>query len=979
MRSKSRIWLIGMAFAVAALMPATAQGAFGIHKWEAGTCTSPDCTAENPKEFYTQAAGHPPDGITDFELNTSSPMGAPEGRIKELRVDIPVGLSVNPFAVPQCKQAELESLAGCPPASEVGEARLKVHVLKVIPIEEIKALVYNMEPPPGRPLEAAFTPAPGEFVHIVGGIDWSGDYHEFFTIKEIPNGLAELVDSRLIFFGPNELGGELPFITMPSTCLGPQTTFLKVVSYEGEEDSKSFTTPVGASGCGEIPFEPEVAVTPSSTQSDQPDAATIEVKVPQIADPTKINSSTLKDAHVTLPEGMTLNPAAATGLEACTDAQFGRGTENAVACPAGSQIGTVTVETPNLPAKTLTGAVYVGQPLSNDPVSGPESGQEYRIFIDAEAPRYGVSVRLLGSVSANASTGQLTTAVLENPQVPFSDFIVTLGGPHVPLANPLRCGPATGSALLAPYSGAPAANVFSAPFDVDFDGKGKACPSPLPFALSQSTAVHPTTGGSTSSFTLSLSRGDGQQYVSRVSTTLPPGLVAKIPSITLCGEAEATQHKCPAASQIGTVTVAVGAGLTPLTLSGTVYLTGPYAGAPYGLLVAVPAEKIGPYDFGTIFTRATIAIDPHTARVTVAATLPTIVGGAPLRLRSVTVSVTHANFTLNPTNCGVLSTETLLTSTFGSTQLVSTPFQASGCAALPFAPTFSASTNAKASRRNGAELTVKVGYPAGAQANISSVFAQLPKQLPSRLSTLNKACTEAVFNANPAACPAESKVGSAVVTTPVLPGKLTGGAYFVSHGGASFPDLDVVLESEGGVEVILVGNTNIAKGITTSTFASIPDVPVSSFELKLPTGPFSALTANGSLCAKPLIMPVTFTAQNGKVVKQDTRIAVAGCRPSHHRHGLRILSRRVRGHRLILVLQVPGAGRVTVSGHDLRRVSKRVRKAGRVKVVTRLTRAGLHALKRRHRHHRHLPVRVRVRFAPAKGHASLAFAKVRFR
>jgi hypothetical protein len=972
MRLTARIWLAaGLSLVLATAVPAGAQAGFGIAKWEAGTCTSPGCTAENPKEFYTQAAGHPPDGITDFELKTNPTTGAPEGHIKELRVDIPIGLSVNPFAVPQCTQAQLESLAGCPLTTKVGEAQLKVHLLSVIPAE-ITAPVFNMVPPPGKPLEAAFTPAPGEFVHIVGGIDWSGDYHEFFTIKEIPHGLAELVESRLIFFGQSELGGELPFITMPSTCLGPQTTFLKVASYEGAEDAKSFTTPVGASGCGEVPFKPAIAVTPSTTQSDRPDGATVEVKVPQNPDPNGINSSTLQDAHVTLPEGMTLNPAAANGLEACTDAEFGRGTERPITCPPGSQIGTATVETPNLPAKALIGAVYVGQPLTNDPVSGPESGQEYRIFIDAEAPRYGVSVRLLGSVKANATTGQLTTAVLENPQVPFSDFIVNLGGPHVPLANPLRCGPAVAGAVLLPYSSPAAASLLSSPFTVDFDGKGGACPSPLPFALGQGAHVQPTTGGSTSSFTLDLARQDGQQYVSKLATTLPPGLVAKVPSVPLCAEPQAAQGKCPAASKIGTVTVSVGAGSNPLTLSGTVYFTGPYAGAPYGLLVAVPAEKVGPFNYRTILTRATINIDPHTARVTVASTLPTIVGGAPLRLRTLRVTVDHPNFVLNPTNCATLATETLLTSTFGSTQLVSTPFQATACDALPFAPRFGASTNAKASRKNGASLTVKVGYPTGAQANVKSVFAQLPKQLPSRLSTLNKACAEATFNANPAACPRESNVGTAAVTTPVLPGVLTGNAYFVSHGGAAFPDLDIVLRSPGGVEVILVGNTNITGGITSSTFASVPDVPVSSFELKLPTGPFSALTANGNLCAKPLVMPTTITAQNGKVVKQNTHIAVSGC-------GVSILSRRVHGHRLILTVRVPAAGRVTVGGRYLKTVSKRARKAGRLTIKTRLSRAGLRAAARARRHHRRLEVRVRVRFAPAKGHVSKAFTTVKFR
>ncbi len=607
-----------------------------------------------------------------------------------------------------------------------------------------------MEPPPGTPLEADFKVALFEtVVHIVGGIDWSGDYHEFFTIEKIPT-TPELVESRLIFFGKTlGAGGTLPFITMPSTCLGPQTTTLEVESYEGQREAKSFTTPVGASGCNKVPFAPTVKVEPATTQSDEPDGATVKVEVPQNAEPESIDSSMLRDAHVSLPEGMTLNPAAASGLQACTNTEFGKGETKPVECPAGSQIGTTTIETPDLPPGSLTGKVYVGEPESTN----PQSGSEYRIFIDAEAPAYGVSVRLEGKVSANASTGRLTTAVLENPQVPFSDFILTFNT-HTPLANPLVCGAATTNSSLTPYSGNSASEPFMS-FPIDFNGKGGACPSPLPFSLAQSATSKPTTGGAATSFTLGLARADGQQYLSRLATTLPPGLLGKIPAVTLCGEPQASLGTCSAASAIGTATVTVGSGPAPLTLSGTAYLTGPYAGAPYGLSVAVPAEKIGPFNYGTIVTRATIAVNPYTAQITVSSQLPTIVGGAPLRLKTLTVSVNHPGFMINPTNCGAFDTITTLTSTFGTTQQIPTPFQATGCSSLPFKPKLTASSNAKTSRANGVALNVKVSYPAGTQANIKSVLLTIPKILPVRQSALNNACKEATFNASPVRLPAE--------------------------------------------------------------------------------------------------------------------------------------------------------------------------------------------------------------------------------
>jgi hypothetical protein len=954
-------------------------GAFGLTKWEAGTCTTSGCTVSKPSEFYTRAAGHPPYGITDFRLKTEG-SGAPEGHIEEVRVDIPPGLSVDPLATPQCKLSELESSAGCPADTRVGEVHLTAHVGAEIPLLGLKpgvtiepplfgseATVYNMEPTPGHPLEAAFKVSIFEtIVHIVGGIDTTGDYHEYFTIKEIPKN-PELIESRLIFegtaLGP---GGTLPFITMPSTCLGPQTSYVTVRSYEGQQDSEAFTTPVGASGCGEIPFKPTIKVTPSEPKADAPDGVAIKVEVPQNPDPAGLDSSMLKDARVTLPEGMTLNPAAAGGLQACTDQQFGRDTTAEVECPITSQVGTTTIETPDLPPGTLTGNVYVAQPTSTD----PQSGNEYRIFIDAEAPARGVSVRLEGHVSANPATGRLTTAVLENPQVPFSDFTVDLSaGSRTPLANPLGCGPATTNSILTPYSGNPTAEPLSA-FTVDLAGAGASCPA-TPFAVAQSATTSPATGGASTSLSFGLTRGEGQQYLSKLSTVLPPGLVGKIPAVTLCGEPQAASGDCAAASQIGTVAVTLGSGSTPLSLSGAAYLTTSYGGAPYGLSVVVPAEKIGPYNYGRIVTRAAINVDPHTARIMVTSQLPTIVGGAPLRLRSLSVNVNRPNFTINPTNCGALTTDTTLTSTFGAIQPVSSPFQASGCDALAFAPKLTASTNAKTSKADGAILVVKVAYPAGAQANIKSVYVALPKQLPSRISTLNKACPAATFEVNPAACPPLSRVGTATVATPVLPGKLTGPAMFVSHGGAAFPDLDLVLSGDG-VTVILVGNTNISKGVTSSSYASVPDVPVSSFEVRLPRGGDSVLGAVGSLCKKSLLMPTTITAQNGKVVKQSTKIAVGGC-------PIVVLSHRVRGHEAILVVKVPAAGRVSATGKGLVARGKHPGKARDLTIAVPLSRAGLGALASNRRHR--LTVKVRLGFVPKakKSPKSSASATVVFR
>jgi hypothetical protein len=352
-----------------------------------------------------------------------------------------------------------------------------------------------------------------------------------------------------------------------------------------------------------------------------------------------------------------------------------------------------------------------------------------------------------------------------------------------------------------------------------------------------------------------------------------------------------------------------------------------------------------------VVTRATIGVDPYSGRVIATSSLPTIVEGVPLRLQRISVAVTRSDFLFNPTNCEALATNSVLTSTLGSTQNVSSPFQVSGCTGLAFKPSLSASSNAKTSKTGGASLQVNLVQGAH-QANIRSVVTSLPKQLPSRLTTIQKACPEATFAANPLGCSKESEVGSVTVTTPVLPGVLTGPAFLVSHGGAAFPNLDLVLD-DGGVRVILIGNTTIKSGITTESFPSIPDVPASSFVLTLPVGPHSALTNDGSLCAKPLAIPTIITAQSGAQFKQSIPISVVGC-------AVRIVKRRLVHHTLLLTIQTIGAGRVRVTGKNLKTVSRTLSRATTVTLKVPLAGRGLTAVRR----HRKLKLSVRVTFAP---------------
>jgi hypothetical protein len=628
--------------------------------------------------------------------------------------------------------------------------------------------------------------------------------------------------------------------------------------------SQPFSSPTQMTGCGSLAFAPTLAVTPSSTQRDSSTGLEVTLGLPG-------GSADLSSAVVKLPAGLSLNPAFAAGLEACSDAQFGQGGQSPVTCPSASAIGTVEVRTPLLPTP-LSGSVYVGQPLSGE----PESGQEYRVFLDAENATYGLSVRLVGSLAANAQTGQLTATFAGVPPIPFSSLRLDLTGntgASSPLSNSPECGQASLLGTLTATTGATATP--SSSFTVDANGAGGACTSAPPFEVGQSIQDQPADAAADSAFTLSLTRADGQQYLSGVRTTLPAGLVGMIAAVTQCPEPQAGAGSCPPTSRIGSATVASGTGPSPLQLTGAVFLTGPYQGAPFGLAIVVPAVA-GPYDLGTVVVRARIDIDEHTARVSVTTgALPTILGGVPLRLSALSVDLDRAGFMRNPTSCTPQAAESLLSSTTGTMQAIATPFQSLGCGQLPFEVSLAASAS-RHTKQNGAGLDVELSIPHQHEANLAAVTVTLPAQLPARLSTLQSACAEAVFLADPSRCAPASVVGHASVITPVLPDPLAGSAYLVANGGAAVPNLDLVLSGDG-VRLMLQSHTDLKNGVITSSFAALPDVPMSRFSLVLPEGPGSVLSANGVLCGEAMAIASTITAQDGKQLSQATPVTATGC------------------------------------------------------------------------------------------------------
>ena len=854
-----------------------------------------------------QAAGHPNSLTTSFDVTSAVNLASghltestrPSQDIKDIVIDLPVGFIGDPLAAQQCPIHDLivsSTGSGCPLASQVGVVSFNgvgSYDREFYQGGRQNIRVYNMVPERGYPAEFGFLFAEKSVLMYASVVGNGAVTHVRVSIPGTPaSQLLGLQGAIVTFFGDPTVQDGLPgapvaFFTNPSDCSGePLVTSIHVDSWQtpgarnpdgtpnfSDSAWKSDTASTPAmEGCGALHFNPTISLTPDVPQAGAPTGLSVDLEVPQSSDPSIPATPDLKRVVVTLPAGMVLSPSAANGLGACSPQQIGLENNDPPSCPDSSKIGTVEVETPLL-EHALKGSVYLAQQGNAGPAQGSNPFNSLlAIYVVAEGS--GVVVKLPGKVEANEHTGQLTTTFDEDPQLPFSDFKLHFeSGPRAPLSNPPTCGTYTPQATLSSWSGQTVQS--NRPLAITQGENGGPCPGSV-FAPSFTAGTANNQAGGFSPFSVTFSRSDSDQTLGGITVHAPPGLLGKIAGVPQCLEAQANAGTCGAESLIGHTTVGAGPGADPFYVGGSVYLTGPYKGAPFGLSIVVPVVA-GPFNLGTEVVRAAIAVDPYTAQITVTSNpLPTIKQGIPLQIRTVNVTIDRSGFMFNPTNCSQLSVAGTITSTQGASAGVSSPFEAANCANLPFKPKFTASTSGKTSRQNGTSLKVRIVYP-GANANLRSVKVKLPKQLPSRLSTLQKACADTVFNVNPAACPAPSRVGTATTTTPVLPVPLSGPVYFVSHGTRKFPDLVMILQGDG-VTVILDGETFISKaGITSSTFRAVPDVPFSSFELNLPKGPYSTLTNNGNLCKGTLLMPTALTGQNGAVIKQSTKIAVTDC------------------------------------------------------------------------------------------------------
>jgi hypothetical protein len=911
---------------------------FGVNAFDGQVSADPAGSS------LTQAGGHPYAFSTAIDFNTVyNPLPLlgdlwPVEPVKDALVDLPPGFVGSTAGVDQCTAGQLANGFGsearplCTATSQVGTTLVRLHGFFFQKVVFGPIPVFNMVPPPDAPAKFGFNVF-GTLVTLTARLRSSSDYGLSVDGSDISEGLA-IAGASFTFWGvpsdashdaeracpdkvaPWQGGASCPsgaplraFLRMPTSCAAepgtPVTdglvTGLSMDSWAhpGTFVHGSFVTHQGPgypfpeeawgphylpTGCDKEPFTPELSVTPSTpARAGSPSGMTFDVSQPQSSDSSSIGQADVQRTEVVLPKGLLVNPSAASGLSACSEAQIGyTGTgvnePNPVhfntqdpTCPESSKIAEAELETPLLSDK-LKGEVYLAAQNENP------FGSLLANYLVVKGQ--GITIKLAGQVQVDPTTGQLTATFDHTPQAPFSNLKLTFKeGPRAVFILPPDCGTYTTGAQLNSWSGAS----VSAPSHFTLIEEAKGGCRPHGFAPSFTAGTKSPDAGNYSPFVLSFARRDDEQQVSGLTATLAPGQLAKLAGVPRCSDQDANAGSCSAASQIGTVLAGSGAGPTPFFLKGKVFLTGAYNGGPFGEVVVVPAVA-GPFNLGNVVVRGSIRIDPTTAQATVVSDpFPQFVGntGIPTDVRRVDVILDRPGFSFNPTSCEAESITGALSSVQGVSVPVSAHFQAANCATLPFHPVFSASTQGSTSKAKGASLTVRVTSGQG-QANIGRVDVQLPKQLPARLTTLQKACTEAQFATNPAGCPVASVIGTAKAVTPLLDGPLTGPVYLVSHGGAAFPDVEFLLQGEG-VRIELDGKTQIKKGITFNHFETVPDAPITSFETTLPEGPYSVLSTNipagahNSLCGIALTMPTTLTGHNGAVIHQNTRLGVTGC------------------------------------------------------------------------------------------------------
>lgn len=872
-----------------------------------------------------QAASHPYQYTTSFAVNTmpvppnsnSSAQFVPAGGdLKDIEVALPPGLVGNPTVASRCTAQQFNTLHSvvvgsttltlndCPDGSAVGLVIVDQLEGKGVNLPEP---LYNLVPPKGMPAQLGFQTLGAPF-YIDTAVRTGGDYGITASLRNTTEIQRVTAASVLVWGVPADpshdpLRGSClnssfdrnpysrgtcpagvavePFLRLPTSCDAPLGTRMSFDTWTSPGAFVDATSVEPAPlNCAPLDFSPTISAQPQTTVADSPSGLRFNLHLPQNSDPDLLGEADLRDAVVTLPEGVTVNPASANGLASCSPAQIELNGPEPARCPDVSKIGSVEIHTALLD-HPVKGGVYVASQNDNP------FNSLLAIYIAVDDPKSGVVVKLAGHVVPDPSTGQLTARFDDNPQLPFEDFTVEFfDGPRAPLRTPGTCGNYTTTTSLRPWS-APESGPDATPSDsfaVSTAPRGGPCAgseAAQPHKPSFSAGTLAPVAGSYSSLVTNLKREDGSQNLRGLNIALPPGLVGKLAGVPYCpqpaieqaekhrknpgeGALEQAAPSCPAASQVGTANVGSGAGSSPVYVQGKAYLSGPYKGAPLSLAVITPAIA-GPFDLGTVVVRAALYVDPETTRVTVKSDpIPTILQGIPLDVRSISVNADRPDFTLNPTNCEPMAVGGEAISLVGQSASLSDRFRVGGCRGLDFAPKLNlrlfGGTKRTAHPRFRAVLQAK-----GGEANIARTAVSLPHSEFLDQGHIKTVCTRVIFaeGAIPGErCPAGSVYGHAKAITPLLDKPLQGPVYLRSS-SHQLPDLVAALN--GQIQVVLDGTIDSVKGGIRSTFETVPDAPVSKFVLEMQGGKKGLLINSTDLCAQANRATARFNGQNGKV------------------------------------------------------------------------------------------------------------------
>ncbi|MGC1166596.1 MAG: hypothetical protein WA862_10850 [Solirubrobacterales bacterium] len=902
----------------ALLLASPANAAFGIEGF--------DVTYENADGSAATLAGSHPFAVAgkiDFATKSGPKPGQvlADGSPKDLTFELPPGLIGDRAAVPYCSTEDFllvdsaHDFSNCPETSVVGA--LQVRAPGDTSGDPTPA--FNLAPPPGAAAKIGFVLL---HVPIALLVRVSPEYpHNLVLSLRNTADIEPLGGSTLTVWGnpasplhDGERGAcviteescpvnidEKPFLTMPRACTGPLFTGFEATSWEepGTLISGNSASALQTNGCGELAFGPTITAKPTTLAAQSPTGLdfSLDVKDGGLQSPVGRANADVKRAVVTLPEGMSVNPSIAEGLEVCTPAQLNKEaafSAPGAGCPNASKIGTVEVETPLLD-ENVNGALF--QAPQDDPATTQPGAENpfdtlIALYMVIKNPTLGIIVKQPLKVEPDPVTGRLTTVADNIPQLPFSHFRLHFReGSRSPLVSPPGCNTYDAQATLFPWSGNAPLTTDSAFQIITGPGAGP-CPSgnTPPFKPGLEAGTLNNAAASYSPFYLRLSRNDGEQEFTRFSIKLPPGLVGKLAGVPFCADqaieaartrtakAELASPSCPQASEVGHTLVGAGVGPSLAYAPGKVYLAGPYHGSALSI-AAITAAKVGPFELGTVVVREALRVNPETAEVFVDATgsdpIPHILKGIPVHARDIRVYVDKPDFILNPTSCKrTATTSTVLGSglDFGSNAddqpvTVTSPFQAADCASLGFKPKLSLRLKGATKRGGHPRFKAVLTFPKrGAYANIAAAQVTLPHSEFLENAHIKTICTRVQFAQGSfpgEKCPKGSVYGYARAITPLLDEPFQG-PVFLRSSSHQLPDLVAALHS-GRIDVNLVGRIDSVKnGRIRNTFEVVPDAPVTKFTLTMRGGKKGLLVNSTNLCRSTNRAIADFTGQNGK-------------------------------------------------------------------------------------------------------------------